>query len=979
MFGGEVLDIPKIDKRTRDEILEQIADMARSFTPEWNFSTVKPGMGSAAAMAYAKLANDTANKLNRTPEKNLIEFFSKLGASKLCFQPAYGYLCFEVSGNESNVAGDSVSAGSTFTAAGTSDVVFTLADDLYAVNSSLNGVVCTDPEKDSIHSLYSHYSDNSETPVFNTYCRIDDNLQKHALYIKYDYFEKNAEGTKVRMEFKLDHADDISVGNFENAVLRSGIFYSTDDGFARAQMLAIKNGGFVFQYDLKLPPAETTLFGQTGQWFKIPFEGETSLNDASRVYIEEVRIGTSAAGIGPDGIFDDFSQFSSTALFPFGKTLTPYSSVYFSCSSVLCRKGSTVTLEFKNHYSRIPINETDEYIDWKYVMKKSDFKKPKKYDVFVKNVVWEYFGGAGWMRLFPDDRFGDVFDGKNDGATVSISFVCPNDISSVFLPSGLCYAIRARVEYVENYLKQYGDYIIPQLFLPTFSYSYGELPESDILFTENCLDIRGHRLKNGSVQAAKQLCDEGKCLEFAFSSPLDKNGIGILFDIEGKNKSDKKYVWEYLSKNGWQALDCRDETGGLSETGLLTLRSNSGFVYREMYSHKGYWIRIRYENPKFCPDRSKITIYLNCAKADNIEIRGEELFSVTDAENICRLTQSGVYKAEVLVDELSAVSPTEADVMVKNGDAEPVYGENGNLARLFVPWSEYSGGAKQRTYTLDRDESCVVFGVDGSMPPKSEGINVLVRYSTCNGDKGNLEKDTDFTPNKNAGLISRIYNPFRMTGGAGKETLSAALERSASELRLRSRVRSESDFSDAVKAIDRSVVKVKTFGGRGVRGEFIPGAVTVAVLFKDEECFSEKCARLEKALSSMCSPFMRGGKPNIVKPYAVTCSISVTASVKSSDLVSRVREWLYERFAEYFDIENGNIDKKGWEIGQLPDKSMIYGYLMGTPEVEKLEDFELVMTDENGEALNITELEELKKTGMAIARAGNAEITVKII
>ena len=156
------MEIPKIDKRTYEEIVGEIAELSRSFTPEWNFSSAKPDMGSAAAMAYARLAADTAEKFNRTPEKNLIEFFNKLGASRLCFQPASGYLCFEVSGNQENVAGESVKAGSTYTAAGTSDVVFTLSNDLYAVNSELCGAVCADGDHDSIHSLYSHYSDNAE-------------------------------------------------------------------------------------------------------------------------------------------------------------------------------------------------------------------------------------------------------------------------------------------------------------------------------------------------------------------------------------------------------------------------------------------------------------------------------------------------------------------------------------------------------------------------------------------------------------------------------------------------------------------------------------------------------------------------------------------------------------------------------------------------------------------------------------------------
>lgn len=973
------MEIPKIDKRTYEEIVGEIAELSRSFTPEWNFSSVKPDMGSAAAMAYARLAKDTADKFNRTPEKNLIEFFNKLGASRLCFQPAGGYLCFEVSGNRENVAGESVKAGSTYTAAGTSDVVFTLSNDLYAVNSDLCGAVCADSEHDSIHSLYSHYSDNAEQAGFSTVCRPDDDLQRHVLYIKYD--GEAAAGAKMMLSFTLDKADGISVENFENAVLRSGIYYSTADGFCRGEELTKKNGCFEFGYASEFPPEKTELFGQEGMWFKIPFEGEISAADAARVYIEEVRAGSSAFGVQPDGIFDDFSQLAATAVYPFGRTLMPYSSVYFACGGVLGRKGSEVTLEFRSHYSRIPINEAeDDNIDWKYVMKRSDLKKPKKYDVFVKNVVWEYFGGSGWVRLFPDDRFGDVFNGKNDGSPVRITFTCPNDIAPVNLPSGQCYAIRARAELVENYLRQYGDYIVPQVYMPTFSYSYKELPRVYTVFTENCLEIREHTLKNGSAQAARLLPDEGKTLEFAFTAPLDREDIGILFEVEGGG-NNKIYEWEYLTKNGWKALDCRDGTNGLSETGLLVFGENSGFVYKERYGHRGYWIRLRFGKAEYFPDRASVRVFINCARARNIEQRPEELFTVTDPDRVCHLTQSGVYSANVYVDELPSASPAEADAMAKSKDSKPVYDENGNLVSLFVLWNEYSGGEKQHSYVLDRDGSCVIFGENGagSMPPKSDGVNVSVSYTTSCGDRGNLPKNTDFTANENAGLISRIYNPLRMTGGAGKETLNGTLERCAAELRLNARARSESDFEAAVKTADRSVLRVKAFGGKNARGENLSGALTIAVLFREQEGFPEKSARLEKLLRGMCSPLMRGEKPEIVKPYTVTCDISVTAFVRSPEAASRVRTRLTERFREYLDAENGNIDKKGWEIGQLPDKPMIYGYLVGTDEVEGLENFELTMLGENNEVLNVSAFEALKQTGMAAAAAGNVFVTIKVL
>ncbi|MDE6728518.1 MAG: hypothetical protein K2J80_11365, partial [Oscillospiraceae bacterium] len=332
--------------------------------------------------------------------------------------------------------------------------------------------------------------------------------------------------------------------------MSSGIYYSSSDGFSLCVKLIQKNDELLFEFDKNHAPANTVILGEDGLWFMIPFEDEISVNCASQMYIERIALGSFASGVEPDGIFDDMAELNSSALFPFGKAPLPYSSVYFSCSSVLCQRGSIVTFEFKNHYNRIPIgdNSEDDNIDWKFVMKKSNLRKPKKFDVFIKNIVWEYFGGSGWVRLFDDDRFGDVFNGSNDGSTVRITFHCPDDISEVILPSGAAYAIRARVETVENFLKTSGDYIMPQMFLPVFSYKYDYLPELRIAAVEDSMRIRFHRFSDGSLKAASKLPKDGKCLNFAFSSKPDKANIRILF-VSGRcdAETNKKYVWEYLT------------------------------------------------------------------------------------------------------------------------------------------------------------------------------------------------------------------------------------------------------------------------------------------------------------------------------------------------------------------------------------------------------------------------------------------------
>lgn len=983
-----ISNTPKTDRREYSDILAEIKALSESFTPEWNFNPDEPDIGAAAAMIGAKLLSDTIAKFNKTPEKNLIEFFNKMGAQPLYAKPSAGYLCFELSGSENNVKGEFVDGGSTFNVSNETgeNIVFTMSEPIYAANSRITSVICSDSKKDSIHILYDSENGDGGSCSFTTDSAADANLQRHALYIRSEHFANSAESMKFRLRFIPDHADNIAVNAFYGAIMRSGIYYSSEDGFSLCVKLVQRNDELMFEFDKDHAPVNTQILGEKGLWFMIPFENEISVNDASHMYIDRIALASFAAGIEPDGIFDDMTELNSSAMFPFGRAPLPYSSVYFSCSSVLCRKGSIVTFEFKNHYNRIPINDSaaEENIDWKFVMKKSNFSKPKKYDVLIKNVVWEYFGGSGWVRLFDDDKYGDVFNGSNDGSTVRISFQCPDDISEVILPSGAAYAIRARVETVENFLKTSGDYIMPQIFLPVFSYKYDQLPELRTAAVEDSLKLRLHRFSEGSLKAASKLPKDGKCLNFAFSSKPDKADIRMLF-VSGRYEAaaEKKYVWEYLTGSGWKTLSCIDETKGLSETGLLTLGENSGFCEAEMFGRTGFWIRIRYTEEGCFPDRVRFEVFMNCGRVRNIVKCDEEYFSVDDDNGLeCNLTNSGIYTAEVRVDEMPITSRGEADQMIKDGKAEARYDENGNVSQLWVKWHEYSGGSAERTYVLDRDSSRVVFGrgKHGSdIPPKTFAENVMISYTVCSGEGGNIDVMSEFSSDANQGLISRIYNPLKMSGGEGKESVSCMIERSAAQLRLHSRVCTAEDLEAAVKAADRSVLKVKAFSGQNSTGGYEPGAVTVAVLFKDMEFFSEKRTAVQKMLNEMCSAVIRGGKAAVVKPVTIRCGINAGVLVKSSDVISRVQAKIHSEIREYFDLEKGNIDKKGWSIGQLPDKPMIYGIISAIPEVRKIESFNLTMFTEDGDEINRTELERLQKQGMVIPAAGGISITINVM
>ncbi len=162
--------------------------------------------------------------------------------------------------------------------------------------------------------------------------------------------------------------------------------------------------------------------------------------------------------------------------FPFGERITPFSEVYFGCQEALCKKGARIELGFNLDYVRIPLdfNGENDPIKWEWIMRRSDFRENPDYDLTIEEVIWEYYNGTGWARLFPDGRFSDAFlpNGNVNAQHRTITFYCPEDMEAMTVNSLNSFYVRARVIKVNNLFKTKGAYITPILEDTMFQYDY---------------------------------------------------------------------------------------------------------------------------------------------------------------------------------------------------------------------------------------------------------------------------------------------------------------------------------------------------------------------------------------------------------------------------------------------------------------------------------------------------------------------------
>lgn len=984
------MEIPKLDKRSKEDLTQEIQKLAKSYLPEWQFASRNLDMGSVAALIFANMMQEVVDRYNRTAEKNMVEFFCRLGASPLRTEPAKSYIQCSVSGMPENVPGEFLAQGVQVLApvpvadGEGENLVFTTQEPLYAVNSHLRHVFYENTDKDRIYHCYQGEPSQNPENIF-LFQEQGANLQTHVLSVWAGDCLDLRPGSTMVLSFQFEDTEPEWIRRFFS-MFQEGtawVEYSTQEGFRPAFSAEQQGNELVLRLSEELP-ARVELEGVEGYWVSLHF---SSLEIPQKIYLKGIGVSSHGEKWIPDGIFNDMGQLSTQRFQPFDDSPIPYTSVYFACDSALHKSGSTMKMEFYIDYRRQPIQEMgQQQIEWKHIMKKSKLEKPREYDITIRSVVWEYYNGFGWVRLFEDDRYSDVFNGSNDSTMVCLTFPCPADLQQAFLPSGEMRCIRARILSVENYLKQYGYYVVPIVSQPSFSYWYETVPLSPYLLRENCLErqLLARKQETDSIPAAYGRPALGQGVYFCFDAPLDHSMIRILFSVK-KDEMDPvgPLLWEYATGHGFQPLSCQDDTQGLSHTGLLYLQENEDFAPVTLFQRTGYWIRARVPRGRTRRPLLLEQVCLNTVSAENLRQQDYEYFRIgAMEEKVCRLRNPNVYQAMVYVDELPEVSQATAESWILQKKAEGQWDGDGSLLHLWVLWEEVEDLQQaeegQRCYQLDRDRSQVRFGngFAGKTPPESESENVRISYTVGGGRRGNLPAGAISIADRNLGMISQVRNPLPSYGGQDRETMDQALLRSSAQLRCFGRACTTFDYEWMTRMTQRDILKIKCLSCINQQGMREHGAVTLVLLLEDMSHFRESSEKIRRQLLSAGCGTLRPEQLYLVPPTFLIYHITSRILVSDYDSIASVQAETTEMIRAYFHPVTGGNEQQGWQIGQIPNRMMLRNLLDDRKEVVHIEQFNLRICLENGEELIESAVEQLEEREMVLAKAGEIRISV---
>lgn len=940
------MNIPSVDKRSKKEIIKYMKKIARSYTPEWNFDENNPDIGTALAMIYSDMHYETIKRLNRAVQKTMYDFFNTINAEMLPASAAEGYVSFGLSDKTMKYKSE-VKSGTKLMADNKSEqIFFQTTEDVLVNNSAVKYVYLSNGREDVIGKLFDGSEDEAaEIKLFSMEGR--ENIQSHIMSIYHNDVFNIHDSAYIGIRFIKNETDKDNISEIlEKAVSEQKIRvqYNSVNGYVDFLKITALDDGITVYKSHSQP--EFLLSDGSYEIRIISVSPDFFLNKSFR----KIECFSKGKDIIPEAVFTNDIEKNVNSFYPFNEKPFQYDEFYIASGETFCKKGAEIEVSFYVDFDKIMIEEEQQApkIEYKLIMKHSQFQEDEKFDITIDEVIWEYFNGKGWARLFKDNSYSDVFNPKNGRKTKNISFICPDDMEKLTVNSRESYYIRARVLRLNNQFKNKGYFISPVVNEINISYFYSkyEIPEKIVCInnTEQEVFFRNHfnDYQDSAVTPFRYLKNDCPEVYFGFSYPPEYGPVRFLFSMKDNVSFETfKLKWSYLTKNGWKQLAVFDETENFRKTGVMTFIGNNEFKEEVIFGKSAYWIKASdfqngYGNKKnrFFPVIENI--YNNIAPVMNVTDMPEEKFSIEPFEEnkVCRLSSDKIYKMEVWVDEISELVPDEIEELKSKEIVEITEDMFGIPVNIWVKWSETAdlnfSSPNDRHFKADKNIGTVTFGnnIHGKIPAYKNGNTIKIKYSSGGGKNGNVEKGSISKINQSLGFVTEVYNPMITYGGADVETAEQAIERSSSRLRNCGRAVTAFDYETLAMEAERSLLKVKCIPNMLPNGTKSFGNIMLVILIqnydKEKGYFLAVKDRIEKYISAkMSGSIYDSDGLHIIQPQFVYYDIKAEISVKSFKNIFDIKSAVENRIMDFLDISTGNFNNTGWEIGELPNSLQI--------------------------------------------------------
>ncbi|MGZ6505473.1 MAG: hypothetical protein ACXVDG_10720, partial [Tumebacillaceae bacterium] len=444
------------------------------------------------------------------------------------------------------------------------------------------------------------------------------NLQEHVMYLGHEdlFLLKGASVVEVNLFHSKARYKQVHYGERLANGQQVEWLYSAADGWHLFDEVRAEDNRLLLKKQQPIEIAPLEVNGITNRWIMcrikpaklslVSPKNEELLLDG--VLVKSASLVDEHEGIPPELLFFNDMQLDSTGCYPFGEFFAPYGLFYICNEEVFSKKNARVTLQFSLKAIRNRLLDDDgPPIIWKPIMKQSDLQRPKVFDVSILNVLWEYWNGKSWVRLFNNAEYESIFYNPSEAEEMekTIEFECPHDLQETYVNGQFSYWIRARVLQIENLYASNPFYLSPWMGNLRLNYEYGgrTYPVEACVTSNNLEQVN----RTGNVTTTPPVLFEPfysldckhPAFYLGFDTPPVKGPIHMYISVKQQKYTESELPiveWEYLRQNGssveWATLKAIDETHGLTRSGTVQFVGPSDLVRSRLFERNLFWIRV---------------------------------------------------------------------------------------------------------------------------------------------------------------------------------------------------------------------------------------------------------------------------------------------------------------------------------------------------------------------------------------------------
>ncbi len=946
----------KIDSMSYEDILSEVNRLAECYTPEWNFTTENPDIGSVIAMLFAKQFGDNIESFNRLYEKYHTEFINLQDLTLKPMTPATGVVTATLIDGIPDLSAV-IPMGTKFLGVDAENpdenVIFEATADSYISDTKLKQVFQTSSDCGKIINVFGD-AEKLSVIDFPT----EENLELFEtvpVLKKFRLFDFSTEGIELnglllmhKAVFDTDETGKIFIN-----------FISPQEGICPAEIFADKKNFTVSYYkNGGLKPFDSVSFkgdtlilerSENGDKIKVrqteysPIFIECKLPQEA-IVLSDISISSEGDGLLPSFVYCDSDEKIDRFL-PFSDTASLYTECYIGCSEVFSKAGAITTLTFDLKKNEKLVELSTQQVESSLKIIK---KKPKSMQFDVANtcaerVRIEYFNGTGYKVLATEHGIEELFNGEHTG-NFSISFTNPDDWQRNVSGGHEEYTIRLRLTKADNCYLRPCLHTMPIIENLEISYKYEGLTNSPQIikrfFGGEMVDVSDTVKTGKSFTAFEPLPYLGENLFLGFNFKKTDYPTTLMLKISGNDMGkNAEATFYYSSTHGFKELKVTDETDGLTKSGIISFILPNDFAKIRLFGVNSGYLMIKSQLDAGVKRTAIIDdIFTNAIPIINIDTKPNEVFYIeSNSPNVALgLASKNIKDTDVYVNEFSQHSVESMEKLLRTTPQKTRAERNfaGDITEFYIKWDEVenfaNSTANDRHYILDRARSLVIFGdgVSVKIPKPTTDPAVIVTARTCSGSHANLDVGMINETVSHILYVDSITNPLPTGGSSDMETIETAHRRGANIICSKNRLISKTDFIREAYLFSSEIELVKCVTGIDIYGRKNPDFFSLVVMLKNSKSsgisFLSFAEDLKDHILSKCDISINEKNLFVVEPIFAKICLNVRLRAIEGSSIFAVKNHCKNEIDSFI---SRNFEMGAISIGRLVSEDQFYSVL----------------------------------------------------